>query len=271
MNVLKHERKLLVLSMLVEGASIRSVSRITGVHKTTILRLIESAGEWCARVMDERMRNLRCAEIEADEIWCFVKKKQRRVTAEERAVGEVGDAYTFVAIDPTTNLVPVISIGKRDLRTTHEFIRELSERIPSRIQLSTDAFTTYRDAVDEYYGSEIDYAQVTKVYAEQDAGRGRYSPPAVISVDKQRIQGRPRWNGICTSRIERNNLTFRMQMRRFTRLTNGFSKKLANLRAMVWLFVAYYNFCRVHGSLRVTPAMAAGITDHVWDLAELVA
>lgn len=270
MNVLKHEKKLAVLAALVEGNSIRAVTRMTGVHKTTILRLITDTGEWCARVMDERMRNLRCAEIEADEIWCFIGKKQRRVTEEERRAGELGDAYTFVAFDPVSKLVPVVKTGKRDWQTTDAFIRDLRARVAGRIQISTDAFRPYVDAIERTFGADVDYAQITKTYAPEDAGRGRYSPPAVAGVEKVRIQGQPRWQAISTSYVERNNLTFRMQMRRFTRLTNGFSKKLANLRAMVWLFVAYYNFCRVHGSLRVTPAMAAGLTDHVWEIAELV-
>ncbi len=271
MNVLKHEKKLAVLSALVEGNSIRAVSRMTGVHKTTILRLIVDTGEWCAKIMDERMRNVRCAEIEADEIWCFVKKKQRRLTEAEKATSEFGDAYTFVAFDPNTKLVPVVRVGKRDWTTTGTFIQELRARVTGRIQLSTDGFAPYADAVERAFGADVDYGQIMKEYAAQDAGRGRYSPPAIVGLEKEVIQGNPRPERICTSYVERNNLTFRMQMRRFTRLTNGFSKKLVNLRAMVWLWVAYYNFCRIHGSLRVTPAMEAGITDHVWDLAELVA
>jgi IS1 family transposase len=270
-NVLKHEKKLAVLSALVEGNSVRAVSRMTGVHKTTILRLIIDTGEWCEKVMDERMRNLSCAEIEADEIWCFVGKKQKRLKPEEKKAGELGDAYTFVAFDPVSKLVPIVRVGKRDWTNTGSFIRELRARVKGRIQLSTDAFTPYADAVERAFGSDVDYAQIVKQYAEQDAGRGRYSPPEVIAVETTILQGNPRPERICTSYVERNNLTFRMQMRRFTRLTNGFSKKLANLRAMVWLWIAYYNFCRIHGSIRVTPAMAAGVTDHVWDLAELVA
>ena len=176
-----------------------------------------------------------------------------------------------MAFDPVSKLVPVVRVGKRDWTNTGAFIRELRARVKGRIQLSTDAFSPYADAVERAFGAEVDYAQIVKQYAEQDAGRGRYSPPEVISIETTVLQGDPRPERICTSYVERNNLTFRMQMRRFTRLTNGFSKKLANLRAMVWLWIAYYNFCRIHGSIRVTPAMAAGITDHVWDLAELVA
>jgi IS1 family transposase len=270
MNVLKHEKKLAVVAALVEGSSIRSVSRMTGVSKTTILKLIVDTGTWCERVMDNRMRNVRCAEIEADELWTYIAKKQRRLTPEDRAAGR-GDAYTYVAFDPRTKLIPVIRIGKRDVATTHAFMHDLRARLVGRIQLSTDAFTAYNDAVEAAFGPNIDYAQITKHYAQDAVGRARYGPPSIIGVTKERVQGNPRWRGISTSFVEIQNLKFRMQLRRFTRLTNAFSKKLDNLKAMVWVFVAYYNFCRIHGSLRVTPAMAAGLTDHVWDLAELIA
>ena len=271
MNILKHEKKLAVLSALVEGNSIRATVRMTGVHKTTILRLIEEVGSWCLRVMDQRMRNVRCREIEADEIWCFVGKKQKRLSEVEKALGELGDAYTFIAFDPMTKLVPVFRVGKRDWTNTHAFIRELRQRVTGRIQLSTDAFSAYPDAVERAFGANVDYGQIIKQYAAQDAGRGRYSPPEVVSIEKVEIAGRPDRSRICTSYVERNNLTIRMQLRRFTRLTNGFSKKLAGLKAMVAVFICYYNFCRIHGSLRVTPAMAAGLTDRVWELEELVA
>jgi IS1 family transposase len=270
MNILKHEKKLAVLSALVEGNSIRSVVRMTGVHKTTILRLVADTGEECARLMDREMRNLRCREIEADELWCFVGKKQRLVTPEERAAGELGDQYTFIALDPITKLVPVFVVGKRDHANAFRFIRELRARVPGHIQLSTDGYKPYLEAVERYFGGNVDYAQIIKNYAPEEAGRGRYSPPAVVGVERIEVTGRPEPSRICTSYVERNNLTIRMCLRRFTRLTNGFSKKLANLKAMVALFLAYYNFCRVHGALRVTPAMAAGLTDRVWELSELM-
>lgn len=271
MNVLKPEKKLAVVSALVEGNSVRAVSRMTGVHKTTILKLLVEVGERCGRLMDEKMRGLACREIEADEVWCFVKKKQRRLTDAEKIAGELGDAYTFIAFDPQTKLVPTFTVGKRDWTTTHAFVHDLKARVAGRIQLSTDAFRTYTEAVERAFGSEIDYAQIVKTYAPEDAGRGRYSPPAVTGVEKIEIVGRPERSRICTSYVERNNLTIRMQLRRFTRLTNGFSKKLANLKAMLALFFAHYNFCRIHGSLRVTPAMAAGVTDRVWELQDILA
>jgi IS1 family transposase len=215
------------------------------------------------------MRNLRCKEIEADEIWCYVGKKQRNVTPEEKKLGELGDQYTFIALDPETKLIPVFAVGKRDHATTYNFVRQIKERVTGRIQLSTDAFTTYNDVVDRVFGANVDYAQVIK-YFESDHSVGRYSPPKLSGIDKVRVQGNPRESRVSTSYVERNNLTVRMQVRRFTRLTNAFSKKLANLKAHLALHFAHYNFCRVHGSLRITPAMAAGITDHVWTLDELL-
>jgi IS1 family transposase len=270
MNVLKPEKKLAVLSALVEGNSIRSISRMTGVHKTTILRLLKEVGDNCAKLLDERMRGLACREIEADEVWAFVKKKQKRLTPKERLNPELGDQYCFVAFDPTTKLAPVFVVGKRDNATTFRFVRELRDRLVSRIQMSTDAFRPYVEAVESAFGADVDYAQLIKVYEAENPGRGRYSPPKVTGVEKIEIAGRPEPSRICTSYVERNNLTIRMQLRRFTRLTNGFSKKLANLKAALALHFAWYNFCRIHGSLRVTPAMAAGLTDRVWDLRELL-
>jgi IS1 family transposase len=270
MNVLKPGKQLAVISALVEGNSIRSVERMTGIHRDTIMRLMGRVGERCAGIMDERMRNVQCQEIEADEIWCFVGKKQRRLTDTDKAAGELGDAYTFIALDPETKLIPVFRVGKRDARNTQAFISDLRRCVVGRIQLSTDAFRPYVDAVERAFGADVDYAQIVKNYAPENAGRGRYSPPVVVGVEKVEIAGRPNWFKVCTSYVERHNLTIRMQLRRFTRLTNGFSKKLANLKAMVALYICYYNFCRIHSSLRVTPAMAAGVTDRVWNLNELI-
>ena len=271
MNVLKPEKKLLVLSMLVEGNSVRSISRMTGVHKTTILRLLSEVGERCARLLDERMRGLTCREIEADEVWSFVRKKQRRLTPEEKLNPELGDQYAYIALDPITKLVPVFVVGKRDGATTIRFVQELRDRLAGRIQMSTDAFRPYVEAIESAFGADIDYAQLVKVYEAENPGPGRYSPPKVTGVEITEIAGRPERSRVCTSYVERHNLTVRMQLRRFTRLTNGFSKKLANLKAMLALYFAWYNFVRIHGSLRVTPPLAAGVTDRVWGLDELLA
>lgn len=270
MNVLKRERKLAVISALLEGNSLRSVSRMTNVHRTAIQDLLVAVGDRCASLLDEQMRGLTCSAIEADEIWCYVSKKQRHLTPDERLNPELGDQWTFVAMDPMTKLVPVSVVGKRDTATTTRFIGELKSRITSRFQLSTDGFKPYVDAVASVFGNTIDYAQIIKTYATENPGPGRYSPPSVTGIEKNEIFGAPERGRICTSYVERNNLTIRMQLRRFTRLTNAFSRKLANLKAPLALHFAHFNLCRIHGSLRVTPAMAAGITDRLWDLDELL-
>jgi IS1 family transposase len=271
MNVLKPEKKQAVLNALLEGCSIRATSRMTGVHKKTIMRLLVEVGERCADVMARQMQNIHCETIEADELWCFVGKKQRMLTPDEKLAGELGDQYTFVAFDPLTKLVPAFVVGKRTESTTLEFVRQLRARVPNRIQLSTDGFQPYISAVKTVYGFQIDYAQIDKRYEAENPGPGRYSPPKVTAVEIREITGSPSYYRICTSYVERNNLTVRMQIRRFTRLTMGFSRKLRNLKAAVALYFAHYNLCRVHGSLRVTPAMQAGITDHVWTLSDLLA
>ncbi|MFQ5827534.1 MAG: IS1 family transposase [Candidatus Methylomirabilia bacterium] len=248
----------------------RSISRMTGVHKTTILRLLKEVGDNCVRILDERMRSLTCRVIEGDEVWSFVKKKQRRLTAEEKLNPEFGDQYAYIALDPDTKLVPVFVVGKRDGATTFRFVQQLRHRLANRIQISTDAFRPYVEAVESAFGADIEYAQLTKVYEAENPGPGCYSPPKVTGVQVTEIAGRPEPKKTCTSYVERNNLTIRMQLRRFTRLTNGFSKKLENLKAALAIHFAHYNFCRIHGSLRVTPAMPPGVTDRIWKLEELL-
>jgi IS1 family transposase len=204
-------------------------------------------------------------------VWGYVGKKQKRLTPEEKITRpDLGDQYAFVAFDPTTKLVPVFVVGKRDGATTFRFVRELRERIVGRPQLSTDGFRPYIEAVERNFGADIDYAQIEKIYAAENPGPGRYSPPRVTGVEITHITGVPDPSRVCTSYVERNNLTLRMHLRRLTRLTNGFSKKLENLIAALALWLAYYNFCRIHGSLRITPAMAAGVTDRVWELTDLI-
>lgn len=271
MNVLKPEKKLAVLAALLEGNSVRSVSRMTGTHKTTVLKLLAEVGERCARVLDERMRGLTCEAIEADEVWCFIRKKQKRLSPEEKLNPELGDQYTFIALDPDTKLVPVFVVGKRDPATTFHFVRELRRRLVGRLQITTDGFRPYIEAIETAFGADVDYAQLVKLFAAENPGPGRYSPPKVSGIEITEISGHPDRSRICTSYVERNNLTIRMQLRRFTRLTNGFSRKLANLKAALALHFAWYNFCRIHSSLRITPAMAAGVTDRVWDLGDLLA
>ena len=271
MNHLPFESKLRVLAALVEGASIHTAHRMTGIHRDTIGRLGIDVGEACARLHNALVRDVHAALIECDEIWTFVRKKQKRKTADDEP--EVGDQYVFTAVDPSTKLLISYRVGKRTLPTTEAFLRDLRARVLGRPQISTDGLSHYRDAMPEVFGREVDFAMVEKKYASGDptpeASR-RYSPTPVIRIEKTVVLGDPDLDLAGTSRVERSNLTWRMSMRRFTRLTNAFSKKLRNLEAAFALQAAYYNFCRVHQTLRVTPAMQAGITDHVWSLGELV-
>lgn len=271
MNTLKPEKRLAILSALVEGNSIRSISRMTGVHKTTIARLLNVVGNQCACLLDAKMRNLHCQAIEADEVWTFVKKKEAKLTREERRNGSaLGDQYIFVALDPDTKLVPVFVVGKRNVEIARQFVQELRRRVSNHPQITTDGFPAYLDAVERAFGSGVHYATLVKSYAAEDPGAGRYSPPKVNGVEITRVSGNPEPKRICTSYVERNNLTMRLALKRLNRLTLAFSKKLENLKAALSLHFAYYNFCRIHSSLRVTPAMAAGVTDHLWTLEDLM-
>ncbi len=272
MNTLKKEKRLAVISALVEGVSIRSIERMTGVHRDTIMRLLNRVGERCSRLLDQHMVGFHSRLIQVDEIWTFCRKKEQRLSDSEHLNPELGDQYVFVAIDADTKLVPTFTVGKRDSENAHQFMQELRGRLNGngRIQLTTDGFRAYLTAVEEAFGSEIDYAQLVKLYGAENPGPGRYSPPRVTEVVSTPINGNPDPRFISTSFVERQNLTMRMQMRRFTPLTNAFSKSLRNLKDALALHFAHYNFVRVHGSLRVTPAMAAGVANHIWDLNELL-
>lgn len=269
MNVLSVEKKVAVLAAMVEGNSIRSTERMTGVHRDTIMRLVVSAGENCGRLLNERMRSLPCRLVQADEIWTYVGKKEKHVGYGDNPE-VVGDQYVFVAMDSETKLVPCFRVGKRNAANTYYFVRDLQERLKYRVQLTTDGFRPYKDAVDDAFGMDVDYAMLVKMYANSGQADTRYSPGEIVDVRTIPITGQPNPRLISTSHIERQNLTMRMQLRRFTRLTNAFSKKLENLKAACALHFAWYNFCRVHSSLRVTPAMAAGVTTEVWPLTSLL-
>lgn len=269
MNCLSLDRQTKIISALVEGNSIRSTERMTETHRDTIMRLGVTVGNGCAALLNEEMKNLPCRRIECDEIWAFVGKKQRHVSKADDTQA-VGDFWTFVALDPDTKLVPTHLVGKRDGATANAFMQDLAGRLSNRIQLSSDALRAYVEASEQAFGADVDYGQVVKLYDAEPIGPGRYSPPNVIRATKTPISGKPDPDFISTSLVERGNLTMRMSMRRFTRLTNGFSKKVENLRAAVALHFGHYNFCRIHSSIRVTPAMAAGITDRVWSIAELL-
>lgn len=219
--------------------------------------------------MNDKMRNLPCQLIQVDEIWSFVQKKQRHMTAMDDP-NRVGDQYTFVALDPETKLIPSYRVGKRDLKNAVAFLNDLSGRLKNRIQLPSDALAAYVDATEQAFGLDIDYGQIVKSYEAEPVGPGRYSPPEVVSATRISIKGDPDVALISTSLVERQNLTMRMSMRRFTRLTNAFSKKLENLKAAVALHFAHYNFVRVHSTIRVTPAMEAGVTDRLWTIRDLL-
>lgn len=267
MNILKREKQVTVISLLCEGMSIRSVERITGIHRDTIIRLMVRVGQNCQRIMDERMRNLRIESLEADELWGYVAKKQKHVRPEDSR--EFGDAYTFVGLDADTKLVAWFTTGKRDESTTHEFVAELADRVVGRVQITTDGWPAYRTTVPAYFGHRADFEQLIKVYGESP-DEHRYSPPTVIRTENVWVQGAPRTDRISTSYVERNNLTIRMHVRRLTRLTNAFSKKLANLKAAMAMHFAWYNFVRIHKALRATPAMAAGLVGSLWTIADLL-
>ncbi len=268
-NILPIARQIMILNCLVEGCSVRSTSRMTGSQIRTILRLLVRVGEGCLGLHDEYMQDLTCDNLQLDEIWTYVGCKQKRANPNDT---HRGDQYTFYALDRETKLVPSWLTGKRNWGNTVAFVADLESRLAPTVrpQITTDAFKPYPDAVDRAFGTGVDYAQTIKNYGTTDPGRGRYSPARVVAVEKIPVMGTPDKDQMTTSHVERSNLTMRMQMRRLTRLTNGFSKKLDNLKAAVALHFTWYNFCRRHMTLRITPAMAAGITDHIWSLEELI-
>ena len=264
---LPFDKAVLCLRLLVEGNSIRSVERITDVHRDTILRLLVLAGERCERLMDDRIRNLEVDQVQCDELWGFVGCKEKRRPLDRE---DLGDAWGYVAIERSTKLILCWHLGKRTLADTQMFTDKLDRATSGLFQLTTDGFGPYVPAVWRSVGHRVNFAQLIKVYRSPREGEQRYSPAECVdAVPVERI-GMPVRDQICTSHVERNNLTIRMHMRRLTRLTNGFSRKWANLHAALALHFAWYNFVRVHQTLRVTPAMEATVTDHVWNITELL-
>jgi IS1 family transposase len=259
MNVLSKEKQITVIGALAEGSSIRSIERITGIHRDTIMRLGVRVGEACQKVLDQKMRGLNCRSIEVDELWGFIGKKQVHASQLDRRAG-LGDAWTFLSIDPISKLMPSFLVGKRDHYHATVFMEDLASRLNNRIQLSTDALAAYRDAVERAFGADIDYAQIVKEYASPAReDQRKYSPATLVAVYKSVVNGVPNPAKVCTSYIERANLTVRTHCKRLARLTLAFSKKLENFKAAIALHLAYYNLVKTHGSLRCTPAMAAGI------------
>lgn len=267
-NVLSTDKKIAVIGALAEGSSIRSIERITGVHRDTIMRLGVKVGEGCTALMDTKMRNLSCKRLEMDEIWGFVGKKERSVRVGDSP--EVGSVWTFCAIDADTKLVPAFMVGERNPATTQAFVKDVAERMAYRVQVSTDGLRHYVAAMDKAFGTDVDYAQIIKTYGKEQTDDRRYSPQGVISSHKLIYTGNPNEDLISTSYIERLNATTRLHMRRLTRLTLAFSKKRENFVAAVGLHFAYYNFVKRHNTLRCTPAMAAGVTGTTWSVADLV-
>ena len=259
-----------VFTLLTEGMSVRATSRVTGIHKTTILSLLKTVGEKCSLLFDARVQNMRPRFVQADELWTFVQKKQKRLKFDDPI--EFGDQYVWIGIDSETKAILSYFVGKRDAVSAYEFIGDLSRRIVGRCQLTTDGLEAYVPAVEEHFGADVDFAQLVKQYAHpRTDGPDWFRPSShVVAAIPTPISGDPDFKRISTSHIERANLTVRMHLRRFTRLTNGFSKKLENLKAAVSLFMTWYNFCRVHQTLRVTPAMEAKLTDHIWTIRELL-
>lgn len=284
-NVLPRERQIEAMRMLVEGMSLRSIERLTGIQKKTVARLMVRFGEGCRELMDGMFHNLALDHLEIDEIWTFCKKKQRRLLGEEKNNPHIGDQYLFIAIDEETKLIPSYALGKRNGETTELFIDDLAKRIilpenpnipwSAKPRLSTDGWASYPECIMDAFGGYAAYGQIIKNYEGNAEQVGRYAPPDVVSVDRRNIRGINNVNTICTSHVERNNLTIRHFVKRFTRLTPAFSKKFENLSAAVAIHVAHFNFCwrprekGKSGRLRLTPALAAGVVNELWDMENL--
>ncbi|MFZ0498661.1 MAG: IS1 family transposase [Steroidobacteraceae bacterium] len=273
MNKLDIKKRAQILSCLVEGNSIRATVRMTGAAKNTVVKLLADVGAACAAYQDKALRNLPCKRLQCDEIWSFVYAKAKNVPTAKAAPAGAGDAWTWTAIDADTKLIAAWMIGPRDSGVAYDFMQDLAARLANRVQLTTDGLKAYLEAVEGAFGADIDYAQLVKLYGDApNAGPERkYSPNICLGARPTTVTGKPDMAHVSTSYVERQNLTMRMSMRRFTRLTNGFSKKLENLGHAVALHFMYYNFGRIHQSLRITPAMAASISDHVWELEEIAA
>ncbi len=269
MNRLPIEKRAQILTSLVEGNSMRATSRMTGASKNTIVKLLCDVGSACLDYQDKALVDLPSTRIQCDEIWSFCYAKKKNVPDELKGEFGYGDIYTWTAICADTKLVPCWTLGRRDAQTAHIFMTSLASRLSNRIQLTTDGQKAYLEAVDHAFGGEIDYAMLVKLYGEEPEGEKRYSPATIKGVKHRVISGDPDKGHISTSYVERQNLTMRMQMRRFTRLTNAFSKKAENLSHAVSLHFMHYNFARIHKTLRVTPAMEAGIDSHLRTLEEI--
>lgn len=270
MNKLPKEKQAKIIHMLCEGASMRSISRVVGVSINTVSKLLIDIGTVCAEYQDKAFHGLTCKRVQCDEIWSFCYSKEKNVPKNKNGQFGYGDVWTFTAIDADTKLIPTWCVGYRSLEDATIFMRDLASRLSNRVQLTTDGHKMYLEAVEDAFGKDIDFSQLVKIYGQSPEGQRRYSSPVCIGAIKERINGNPENDKISTSYVERQNLTMRMNMHRFTRLTNGFSKKVENHGHALALYFMYYNFCRVHKTLRVTPAMEAKVTDHVWEIGEII-
>ena len=271
MNQLNDAARVQIISALVEGNSINSTCRMTGRSNHTVLKLLADIGEACQKYHDEHVRGLTCKRIQCDEIWNFCYAKQKNVPADKKGQFGYGDVWTWTGVDADTKLIVAYLVGLRNASYAKQFMRDVADRLTRRVQLTTDGLRSYLDAVEDAFGGDVDFAQLVKVYGPAPETEARYSPPVCLAANPTPICGEPDMGHVSTSFVERQNLTMRMSMRRFTRLTNGFSKKIDNMKHSVALNFMYYNYCRIHKTIRVTPAMEAGLADHVWVLEELVA
>jgi len=271
MNQLDASKRAQVLTAICEGNSIRSVTRMFGVGKNTVARLLLSAGAACAQYQDKALRNLTCKRLQCDEIWSFCYAKDKNIPADRQGEFGVGSVWTWMALDADTKLVASWMVGDRDAGSAHQFMKDLAGRLSHRVQLTTDGHAAYLSAVENNFGADIDYAMLIKMYGAPRETEARYSPAECIGCTRKEISGKPDSKHVSTSYVERQNLTMRMHNRRFTRLTNAFSKRIDHHVAAISLHFMYCNFVKIHGTIRMTPAMAAGVTDRLWDMSDIVA
>jgi IS1 family transposase len=269
-NKLPLAKRVQILSMLVEGSSMRSISRVADVSINTVSKLLADAGEACIAHHDEAVRNVKAKRVQCDETWSFCYAKKKNVATAKAAPEEAGDLWTWTALDADNKLIVSYWVGNRDADTAKDFMQDVADRLANRVQLTTDALKSYLDAVEDAFGGDIDYAKLVKLYGETTAGAGRYSPAECTGTKKERMMGAPDPAHISTSYVERQNLSMRMGMRRFTRLTNAFSKKAEPHLHMVALYFTHYNFARIHKTLKASPAMAAGISKTLWSVEDIV-
>ena len=270
MNKLPLAKRTQILAMLCEGSSMRSISRVADVSINTVSKLLVEAGEACLAIHDETVRGVKASRVQCDEIWSFCHAKQKNVATAKAAPEGAGDVWTWTALDADTKLIVSYYVGDRSGESAMTLMDDLRARLANRVQLTTDGHKAYLEAVEGAFGADVDFAQLVKLYGPTITAPGRYSPAECIGARKQRVEGNPDIAHVSTSYVERQNLTMRMSMRRFTRLTNAFSKKLDNHIHALALYFAFYNFCRIHKTLRMSPAMAAGITDTLWSLEDFV-